>query len=387
MASCTPTFSQHATHPQKHRPQSDNIHLLRQLFQDLRPFPLFSPLLRLGHRVVDVFSDRLSFATPKHPKKGTALFDQWLLGWRQDMLSICSAASHSIGTDASFKGLGVAMAAFVIQSQGQIIFQSTRPCSAHSSFDGELQAIHDAIEYMEASLTGSVVIVADNEAALSTACSTSIHSGFHSSLAVCKLLARWFHRSSENQLHLRWFPGHEGFLLNELADSLAGQDIPCVHPRIQATIASRKRAHMTRAVSDWRLQALPLMTQRRIQLKTRRSPAVPQLWGAKGRQFIDLAENNIELLGRFSHLISGHAPIGSYRRKFFPQQNSLCPVDGVFQDIQHVTVQCSKYLAKFPSFTQFLFSNKNAKKSIAFLKQNSTAVSFEDQPLDIDLPP
>ena len=144
---------------------------------------------------------------------------------------------------------------------------------------------------------------------------------------------------------------------------------------------------MARAVSDWRLQALPLMAARRIQLKTRRSPALPQLWGAKGRQFIDLAENNIELLGRFTRLISGHAPISSYRRKFFPQQNYLCPFDGALQDIQHVTVQCPKYSAKFSSFAHFLFSNKNAKKSIAFLKQNLTAVSFQDQPLDIDLPP
>ena len=186
---------------------------------------------------------------------------------------------------------------------------------------------------------------------------------------------------------MRWFPGHEGLVLNELADSLAGLDTPCVNPHTHDTTASCKRKFMARTVADWRLQALPLMQARRIQLKVRRSPAMPQLWGAKGHQFIDLAENNIGLLGRFTRLISGHAPIGSYRRRFFPEQNTLCPINGSFQDLQHITVQCPKYSAKFPSFPHFLFSNKNAKKSIEFLKQNSTAVSFEDQPLDIDLPP
>ena len=200
-------------------------------------------------------------------------------------------------------------------------------------------------------------------------------------------MAKWFSQSPNNRLVLRWFPGHEGLSINELADALAGQDLPCVHPRSTATTASRKRRHMACAVIDWRLQALPLMMARRVQLKMRRTPALPQLWGVKGRQFIDLAENNIGLLGRFTRLISGHAPIGSYRRKFFPMQSYQCPVDGAFQDIPHVTVQCPKYSAKFPSFAQFLFSSKNAKKSIFFLKQNSTVVPFEDQPLDIDLPP
>ena len=176
-------------------------------------------------------------------------------------------------------------------------------------------------------------------------------------------------------------------MLNELADTLAGQDIACIPPPIVLTAASHKRAYMAQAVKDWRLQALPLLQAQHIQLKIRRTPLQPQLWGAKGRQFIKLVGNDISLFGRFTWLISGHAPIGSYRRRFFPQQNTLCLTDGLFQDIQHVTVQCLKYSAKFPSFPQFLFLNKNAKKSIEFLKQNSTAVSFEDQPLDIDLPP
>ena len=232
-----------------------------------------------------------------------------------------------------------------------------------------------------------MIIVADNEATLKASCTTSPHLGFPTSLSICTLLAKWFTQSPYNQLQLRWFPGHSELELNELADSLAGQAFPCVHPLTHDTITSRKRHFMAQAVIDWRLQALPLMQARRIQLKVRHSPAVPQLWGAKGRQFIDLAENNIGLLCRFSRLISGHVPIGSYRRRFFPQQNTLCPFDGSFQDTQHITVQCPKYSAKFPSFPHFLFSNKNAKKSIEFLKQNSTAVSFEDQPLDIDLPP
>ena len=76
LASSTPSFSEHAHRRQRRRPASDNIHLLPQLVHDFRPFPLFSLLLRLGHHVIDIFTHQLSFAIPKHPTKGTALFDQ-----------------------------------------------------------------------------------------------------------------------------------------------------------------------------------------------------------------------------------------------------------------------------------------------------------------------
>ena len=76
---------------------------------------------------------------------------------------------------------------------------------------------------------------------------------------------------------------------------------------------------MACAVTDWRLQALLLLQARRIQLKVRHMPMQPQLWGNKGQQFYDLTANDINLFGRFTRLISGHAPIGSYRQWFFPQ--------------------------------------------------------------------
>ena len=354
---------------------------------DFRPFTLFSLILRLGYRIVDLFSNRLSLAVPAHPKKGSALFDQWIIGWKQDTLSACDDASHCIGTDASYKGQSIASIAIIVQRRQRIIYQHARPCAANSSFDGELHALLDAVEYVETSLQGCILIICDNEAALKASIDNSRHSGFAVSLQICKLLHRWFSRSTRNSLQLRWFPGHMGFDLNELADSLAGASLPCVNPPPVITTASRRRAQMGTAVSDWRSMIVPTLHDRRIQLKVKRNVMKPQLWGRKGRQFYDLVGNDISLFGRFVRLISGHAPIGSYRQRFFPHQTTLCPTDGQFQDIQHVTVQCPKYSAKFPSFAHFLFSNKNAKKSVEFLKQNSAAVSFEDQPLDIDLPP
>ena len=49
-------------------------------------------------------------------------------------------------------------------------------------------------------------------------------------------------------------------------------------------------------------------------------------------------------------------------------------------------MQCPKYSAKFSSFNNFLFANKNTKNAVDFLKQNLMAVSFEDQPLELARP-
>ena len=262
LASLVPVYSPHARAGQRKRPASENIHLLRSLVKDFRPFPLFSLLLRLGYCIIDHYMDRLLISVPPHPKKGTALFDQWLLAWRQDTLTVCNNAHYCIGMDASYKGEHIASAAIVVQFQQLLVYQSNHPCSAHSSFNGELQAILDAVEYIALYLQGRVIIITDNEATIKAAVSNSLHSGFHASLHICKMLHKWFCHSPQNHLQLRWFPGHEGLELNELADSLAGQAFPSVPPLAVPTSASHRQSFKACAVIDWRLQALPLLQAR-----------------------------------------------------------------------------------------------------------------------------
>ena len=92
--------------------------------------------------------------------------------------------------------------------------------------------------YNEDGKSGQVLIIADNDAALCASIDTSHHSGFSISLQICKLLNRWFGRFPNNMLQFRWFPGHMGLEINEMADSLAGTLLPCVNPPIVITTAS-----------------------------------------------------------------------------------------------------------------------------------------------------
>ena len=60
-------------------------------------------------------------------------------------------------------------AAVIVQQQCLIIYQNARPCATHSSFDGELFALSDAVDFIALSLVGCIVIIADNEAAIKAA--------------------------------------------------------------------------------------------------------------------------------------------------------------------------------------------------------------------------
>ena len=154
------------------------------------------------------------------------------------MLDACQQASYCIGTDASYKGQCVACLAVIVQRSQQTILEHACPCSANSSFDGELQALCDTLEYVTSMLCGRVLVIGDNEAALQALIDNSWHSGFPISLRICQLLKHWFISSPSNLLQFRWFPGHMGLELNELADALAGTPLPCVHPPLVSTLAS-----------------------------------------------------------------------------------------------------------------------------------------------------
>ena len=75
-----------------------------------------------------------------------------------------------------------------------------------------------------------------------------------------------------------------GLELNELADTLAGANLPCVNPPTTVTTSSSCWAFMAQALSDWHSQTIRPLRARRIQPKIRHTPMQPQLWGVKGRQ-------------------------------------------------------------------------------------------------------
>ena len=189
-----------------------------------------------------------------------------------------------------------------------------------------------------------------------------------------------------NSIEFRWMPSHLGFHINELADSLA--DLPIIGPVPfpAHNIASRIRHNRSLAVLEWRKEWKTFADRKELKLKKKQKPMLPHAWDNNGKQFIKFA-GDIVTFSRFTRLVSGHAPTGEYRTRFFPTEPCGCTCFHQYQTRSHLLVECPKYFHKFSSMIACHIANNNTQKIFRFLKDNPTAFTFEDEPINIYEPP
>ena len=281
---------------------------------------------------------------------------------------------------------GQGVSAFVIQERGITICSQSFLVVAHSSYDTEMQAANYAMNYMAQHHTGRVLFFIDNQATVKSLFTTSPHSAFEIAKHNCQIIADWLGRLPNNSIEFRWMPSHLGFHINELADALA--DVPIIGPRLLPAhnIASRIRYNRSLTIKEWRRDWQLFAVRKELALKKKKKPILPQVWDGKGKQFIKLA-GDIVTLSCFTRLISGHAPTGDYSARFFPAEPRGCTCFAAEQTWSHLLVECPKYHNKFSSMLSFNLANDNMFKVFKFLKDNPTAFTFEDEPIDIYDPP
>ena len=87
-------------------------------------------------------------------------------------------------------------------------------------------------------------------------------------------------------------------------------------------------------------------------------------------------------MARFCRAVLGHAPLGSYRRRFFPNESVDCPDCGVLQDRAHVLLGCTRYRRWWRCGGEFDFLQRlSAYNDLnTFLAENESAFTFADAP-------
>ena len=107
--------------------------------------------------------------------------------------------------------------------------------------------------------------------------------------------------------------------------------------------------------------------------------------GSKTRKFFtDLVLNSMPDMSRLTRALTNHAPIGEYRRRFFPDKPDHCHHCGeaTFHSRAHILTTCNKYQPCFSSLGNLKANRKNDSLFKAFLHNNPTAFTFEDLPPD-----
>ena len=86
-----------------------------------------------------------------------------------------------IGTDGSYKVKGQGTSAFVVMTDNDITHTHTQLVATHSSYDTEMHAVHNAIEYVTEFLTGQIIVFIDNQSAIQSTLNVKAHSLFEMS--------------------------------------------------------------------------------------------------------------------------------------------------------------------------------------------------------------
>ena len=243
-----------------------------------------------------------------------------------------------------------------------------------------------AITYILDNCVGKVIIFVDNQSTLKSIFNVKPHSLFKTSRDNCRHIKTWLSKSHENQVEFRWIPSHLGFPLNELADKKAEQTPIGPLPFPSPTIASFLRQNRSDVVTQWRNKWTTFANSKALKLKINKKVVLPNAWDGKDKQFMSLAKD-MSQFSRFTRLISGHAPTGEYRERFFPYEPRGCTCFARYQSHTHLLIECPKYTHKFSSIIAFNLTKNNTQKIFKYLDKNPTAFSFKDEPIDVYDPP
>ena len=125
------------------RSPQENIWLLKEAAEKLPPIKLLHPITRVGNRLLDC-TTCVRITIPAAPPRASKVFDQWAEGWMRS----CHADAVGqiiVGSDGSYKVKGQGVSAFVVQEH---VYSQSRIVVTHSSYDAEMHAANQAIEYL-----------------------------------------------------------------------------------------------------------------------------------------------------------------------------------------------------------------------------------------------
>ena len=85
---------------------------------------------------------------------------------------------------------------------------------------------------------------------------------------------------------------------------------------------------------------------------------------------------------RYCRAVLNHAPLGSFRQRFFPERQTNCPKCEVLQDREHVLVKCRRYRRWWNCHGEFEFLQRlSAYRDFnSFISANESAFTFDDAP-------
>ncbi|KAF8674803.1 hypothetical protein AX14_005230 [Amanita brunnescens Koide BX004] len=171
-------------------------------------FMPFHPISRPGERVADLYHDRLFFEMSA-PKRSSKLFAAWVWDFKLRIDALKKSGRLLIFTDGAYWNKSArASYAFTVFQHGTW-HDHYWWCPAGSSYDSEIAALEEAIQWAVTNNVKNPVFFVDNKAVLTTFLDLTTHSSQMSSIRVNVLLHDHL-TNSDNTLSFAYCPSHVG---------------------------------------------------------------------------------------------------------------------------------------------------------------------------------
>jgi hypothetical protein len=172
----------------------------------------------------------------------------------------------------------------------------------------------------------------------------SHHLGQHLSLSICKVLVPWLQHHPNNCVHFHHITAGVELEDHQLAHILA--TLTCIKagsaPVISANFA-RCRA-VTRMLKGWNslFQSKKYIGSNFLTLYQRKdTPFVPT--HVKSGPWMCKVGHSHSLTAHLVCCTIGHAPIGAYRSRFFPEESMACRCGFPMETVSHILYRCPSH--------------------------------------------
>ena len=363
--------------------------LMRLSATDVREqfFP-HHPIARPGERVADIFAHRILFDISA-PKRSSKFFDSWVRDFKEKVENLKRDNRSLIFTDGAYWSKS-SRAAYAFTAYHSDTWHDNHGwCVAGSSFDAEIAALEEAVQWAVIRQIPNPVFFIDNKSVLLSFLDLDTHSSQTSSIRLNILLKDYLSASPDSTITFAYCPSHVGITGNERADRLT-KDGAAIGPTIPLRILRSNfingfKRDMTK---HWRILAKSQSYKGRnwFPIKRKRRNFKPDVVNKSCKRFFTtLSGNEIGSISRMARAVTNHAPTGEYRQRFHPTEPTYCKHCGPFSEHtrDHVFFSCPKYESLAPSFADWKNCRNNDKSWKKFFQANPSAFTFGDLPEDV----
>jgi ribonuclease HI len=346
------------------------------------------PIARPGERVADIYADRILFDLSA-PKRSSKFFDNWVRDFKNKIESLKRDNRSLIFTDGAYWSRSSRASYAFTAYHSSTWHDNYGWCTAGSSFDAEIAALEEAVQWAVTHQIPNPIFFIDNKSVLLSFLNLDTHSSQMASVRLNILLKDYLSASPNLTVTFAYCPSHVGIAGNERADRLT-KDGAAIGPTIplrilRSNFINEFKRDMTR---HWRILAKSQTYKGRnwFPIKRKRRNFKPDVTNKSCRRFfMTLSGNEIGSISRMARAVTNHAPTGEYRQCFHPTEPTHCKHCGPLSEHtrNHIFFACPKYEPLAPSFTDWKNNRNNDKPWKTFFQANPSAFTFGDLPEDV----